>query len=552
MAPFDPRLLRLVPRARGPVALLAGIGVLTGLATIGTAWAVTALVVAVVRDQPLGAPTLAVGVTLATRAGLAAVGERVAARAGATVSTALREQLVEVWLTRPAEQRPAPGTALTLAAQGAASVEPYVARYLPTLVSAAVVPPMALVALVLTDWPSALVVVLTLPLLPLFAALIGMTTAEDTQRRWRALSDLSGHFLDVMSGLPTLVGYGRGERQVASIEQVSRRHRLATMQTLRLAFLSSAALELLATISVAIVAVLVGLRLTHGSIELSAGLLAILLAPEAYWPVRRVGTEYHSAADGAEALRDVVDQLEGGSATTATPALTTGGDVRARGLGYRYPGSERDVLRGLDLDAGRGLTVVTGPSGTGKTTLLELLAGLRTPTSGSVDALSSHLVTQRPFFAAPTVRGNLVLGSDASDAEAWAALRAVGMEGVVAALPDGLDTPVGDDGFGLSAGQRARLVLARALLSPAGVVLLDEPTAHLDDEATAAVHAAITVLAQERTVVAVTHRPELLALADHHVELSPLRPPAEVWQSVPQEGARETDAHTSAKGGALT
>ena len=150
------------------------------------------------------------------------------------------------------------------------------------------------------------------------------------------------------------------------------------------------------------------------------------------------------------------------------------------------------------------------------------------------------------------MRGNLVLGSDASDAEAWAALRAVGMEGVVAALPDGLDTPVGDDGFGLSAGQRARLVLARALLSPAGVVLLDEPTAHLDDEATAAVHAAITLLAQERTVVAVTHRPELLDLADHHVELSPLRPPAEVWQSVPQEGAREADTHTSAKGGALT
>uniref|UniRef100_UPI001F085441 ABC transporter transmembrane domain-containing protein n=1 Tax=Janibacter anophelis TaxID=319054 RepID=UPI001F085441 len=339
MKPFDPRILQVVPATRRPVAALAGIGVAQGIATIGSAFALAALVVAVVRGHDLVAPLVWTGVLFSLRAVLAAASETVAARAGAVVATELREQLLAVWSRRAADERASRATArfeatpshlstpLTLATQGTSAVEPYVARYLPALVTAAVVPVLAIGCLVLVDWPSALVVVLTVPLLPLFAALIGATTQEDTERRWSSLRDLSGHFLDVMRGLPTLVAYGRAERQVEVIGEVSQRHRRATMRTLRLAFMSAAALELLATISVAIVAVVVGLRLTTGSTELLVGLTAILLAPEAYWPIRRVGTEFHSAADGAAALDEILAEL--GADADQTAHLP--GEMRAKG-----------------------------------------------------------------------------------------------------------------------------------------------------------------------------------------------------------------------------
>ena len=525
MKPFDPRVLQVVPATRRPVATLAAIGVAQGVATIGTAFALAALVVTVVRGEDPATPAVVTGALFLARALLGALSEGLAARAGALVATRLREQLLAAWLTRPGDA-PDHDRRLTLAAQGTSTVEPYVARYLPALVSAAVVPPLAIACLLVVDWPSALVVVLTVPLLPLFAALIGASTQDDTERRWGALRDLSGHFLDVVRGLPTLVNYGRAERQVAVIDEVSQHHRRATMRTLRLAFMSSSALELLATISVAIVAVIVGLRLSTGSMDLLIGLTAILLAPEAYWPIRRVGTEFHAAAEGATALAEILPELDAGTTRAAGPApapeapLPEGsGGVTVRDLRYPHPGSDRPTLEGVDLVAGPGLTVVTGPSGCGKTTLLEVVAGSRPPEDGEVRTPAVHLVTQRPFLGAGTLRANLTIGGPAESVDIWRVLREVGLEGVVAALPDGLDSPIGDDGFGLSAGQRARLVLARALLSPAPVVLLDEPTAHVDPESAATIGDVITRLARGRTVIAVSHQGELLARADQHLDL---------------------------------
>ncbi|HSO64507.1 MAG TPA: thiol reductant ABC exporter subunit CydD [Ornithinibacter sp.] len=542
MRPFDPRLLRTAPAARRPVAALAVVGVLQGVATIALAFALAALVVAVVEGAPLRSPALWLAGLFAVRAVLAWTSERVAARAGVEVTAALRERLLARWLAAPAERRPAPDRAVTLAAHGAASVEPYAARFLPALVAGVVVPALAVGALLWVDWVSALVVVLTLPLLPFFAALIGRTTQDETERRWSALSSLAGHFLDVMRGLPTLVAYGRAERQVDVIGEVSQQHRRATMRTLRLAFASSAALELLASISVAIVAVTVGLRLTHGSMTLEAGLLAILLAPEAYWPIRRVGAEFHSAADGADAVAGILAEIEhedlehedddessprarGSSPGRPRPHPSRAGSPGEVGVGlahvaYTYPGAHAPVLVGVTLDAGPGLTAVTGPSGVGKSTLLELAAGLRTPTAGTVRTGRAHLVTQRPFLPAGTLREALRLGNDAADPELWDALRLVGLEGFVASLPRALATPLGDDGFGLSAGQRARVALARATLSTAPVLLVDEPTAHLDAASADLVHDLLVDLGERRTVIAVTHRPELVARADRHVALT--------------------------------
>src|SRR5665811_1951903 len=524
MRPFDPRLLSQVPATRRPVVALAAIGVVQGLATIALAFALTNLVVAVVEGREVLTPAVWLVSLFTARALLAMANELVGSWAGLRVSTVLRERLIAAWMERDADSRPEAGRAQALATQGMTSVEPYVAKYLPALVSGAFLPLLAIGTLLLVDWPSALIVALTVPLLPVFAALIGHTTEKSTQRRWQSLSALSGHFLDVMRGLPTLSSYGRAEAQVETIATVSRRHRLATMQTLRLA-----------TISVALVAVTVGIRLANGAMPLDTAMLAILLAPEAYWPIRRVGAEFHAAADGAVALGDVIDELDATTPARPNTAAAPFGALRCpdsvpprcsvvvEGVTYGYPGAATDVLSDLSLELPIGLTVITGPSGVGKSTLLELLAGLRHPSSGTVTAPRSHLVTQRPFLAAGTVRDNLTLGNDSTDDELWDMLREVGLDGMIAALELGLDTRLGDDGFGLSAGQRARLTLARAALSSAALVLLDEPTAHLDEVSAALAHHLIQRLAALRTVVAVTHRPELLALADQHVQLV-LRP----------------------------
>jgi ABC-type transport system involved in cytochrome bd biosynthesis fused ATPase/permease subunit len=269
---------------------------------------------------------------------------------------------------------------------------------------------------------------------------------------------------------------------------------------------------------------------------LSTAMLAILLAPEAFWPIRRVGTEFHSAADGAEALNDVLAEIDHtvarqdfADATVSAPddddTSVEPSPVVGQGIGYCFPGAGTQVLHDVSFELPIGLTVITGPSGVGKSTLLELLAGLRRPSAGTLTAPRSHLVSQRPFLAPATVRENLTLGNDCDDDELWQILRLIGLDHMVSGLPGGLGTRLGDDGFGLSAGQRARLTLARAALSSAPLLLLDEPTAHLDDESADLAHRLIQKLAELRTVVAVTHRPELLALADEHIHLT-LRPAA--------------------------
>ncbi|WP_281964893.1 thiol reductant ABC exporter subunit CydC [Serinicoccus marinus] len=520
MRPFDPALLRALPATRGPVASLSVVGVLSGVVAIAQAVTLALVVGAVVRGEreELTAYLGWLVALLVTRGLLAGAGELVARRAGLRVVGIVREALLRHWLARPVEGRPGTEVALTRATDGVSALEPYVARYLPALVTAAVVPALALVALVVVDPWSALIVVLTLPLLPVFAALIGMHTRDETARRWGAMELLTGHFLDVMRGLPTLVAYGRARAQVDVVREVGERHRRASVATLRTAFLSTAALELLATISVAMVAVSVGLRLAHGGMDLVVGLTAILLAPEAYWPVRRVGAEFHNAADGAQVLQELADDGvlgEARRARGARPATPAGRPIGLAEVSYAHPGRVR-TLEGLTLttSSGPGLTVLTGPSGAGKTTVLELLAGLRTPASGTVSAPAAHLATQRPLLLPGTVRDNLATAApDATDAVMTAALTEVGLW---AQLADrhGLDTRLGDDGFGLSAGQRARLALARATLSPAPLLLLDEPTANVAVDGIPVLHQVITGLAHTRRLVVVTHDCYLAALAD--------------------------------------
>jgi ATP-binding cassette, subfamily C, bacterial CydCD len=533
MGPVDPVLLETVPGARRAFVRLAVVGVLAGVLALGQALSVAWTVTALVRHDSLAAPLAVLVATMVGRGLLAATAEVVARHAGHDVSGAVRLRLLRHWLASPPERRPPHDEAIGLAGSGVDSVEPYVARYLPALVTAAVVPAFAVLVLLCVDPWSALILVVTLPLLPLFAALIGKHTAAESDRRWAAMHLLAGHFLDVVRGLPTLVSYGRAEHQVDTVAAVGDRHRRASVSTLRTAFLSSAALELLATISVAMVAVAVGLRLAYGTIDLQTGLAAILIAPEAYWPVRRVGQEFHNAADGSAVLERVGDALAHQSELgdrddgdrdpdgqrLAGPAVVTD-DVR-----FGYP-DRPNVLDGVTLRTpeGPGMTVLVGPSGSGKSTLLDLIARVREPASGTITAPPARLATQRPLVMPGTVLEALRLGApDASEDRCVDALETVGLWAALRER-DGLSTRLGDDGVGLSAGQRTRLALARAVLGGSPLVLLDEPTAHVDLDDLDALRDVIVGLADTCRVVVATHDLVLAARGDSRWDLSPAEP----------------------------
>lgn len=527
LRPFSTRLLARVPATRGPVAAVAMVTGAQGLVAVAQALALAAVVVAVVRAQDPSGPLGWAMAALVVRGLLAGLGAWLAGRAGVRVATILRARAVDAVLALPADRRPDP-TALQVRLDAApTAVEPYVAGYLPALATAGVVPVAALATMAWLDWRIALIVVVTLPLLPLFAALIGAATADETNRRWATMAVLGGHFLDVVQGVVTLANFGRARHQAATIRDVSERVRRATVATLRTAFLSAAALELLASISVAIVAVFVGLGLAEGSMDLAVGLPLILVAPEAYWPIRRVGTAFHAAADGAAALDDLLDLVDEATprASPPDPAAATAGDARGgavRLVGVAI-GHDHDLVTNLDATWQGGLVVVTGASGVGKTTLLEVVAGLRSPRTGTVDAPVCHLVTQRPLLVPGTVRDNLLLGSppdeDATDEALGAALRRVGLAALARPGATGLDRHLGPDGVGLSAGQRLRLGLARALVADAPVLLVDEPTAHLDDRGRGRIVDLLADLAGQRPVVAATHDAAVVARADRVLDL---------------------------------
>ncbi len=552
MRPLDPRLLPHLRPARLPLAGVVGAGVAGGLLLVAQAFAVTTLLVEALAGRPLAGPATALALVVLGRALAGWVGDRSAARASARVGTALRRRVVAaaVALGPAGLSRRRTGELTLLATRGVAATEPYLTRYLPALVLGVLLPPVTLVAIASQDLAAALVVLLTLPLVPVFAALVGISTRDRANRQWQALASLAGHFVDVVRGLPTLVAHDRAGVQGGRIRDITDRYRRATVSTLRLAFASSAVLELVATLSVALVAVLVGLRLAAGSLDLSTALVVLLLAPEAYWPLRRVGAEFHAAAEGT-ATFEAVDRLVGEAAgaeagrdatgdpvgplgaTTAGPAWAAA-DGRAgmevRDLTVRYPGRTVPALDGVTARIpSRGLTAVTGPSGCGKSTLLAALLGHVPVQSGSVNVSGRAgadrdellaWVPQRPWLLPGSVRDNVRLGrAGADDAAVWRALELVGLADHVATLPAGLDAEVSEDGTNFSAGERARLVLARAVVSERPWVVLDEPTAHLDADTEAAVADTLVELARTRGVLVVAHRPALVALADHVVEL---------------------------------
>ncbi|OZB48599.1 MAG: thiol reductant ABC exporter subunit CydD [Cellulomonas sp. 14-74-6] len=541
MRPLDPRLLRYARSARGYVALTVGLGLVMGALVVAQALLLAhALGGAVEHGATLaslsGTVVALVGVVVG-RGLVTAVQERFAHRAATRAVAELRSGVVgraadlgPRWLA--SGQGPA---VVTLATRGLDGLEPYFVRYLPQLVLAATLTPGTLLVVLGLDWVSAAILVGTLPLIPLFMVLIGQLTQGRSARGLEAMQRLGAQVLDLLAGLPTLRAFGRQRGPAARVQALGDAHRRSTMATLQIAFLSGMVLELLTTLSVALVAVAIGLRLVSGRLDLVTGLAVLMLAPEVFWPLRQVGAQFHAAADGvaaAEAAFGVLDTPVPARGTQSCPDLSRS-TLRLSGVGVRSAGGLTPAHLDLELVPGI-VAALVGPSGAGKTTTVEVLLGLLAPDHGTarvqtpdggwldlsdVDRRSYWdqvtWLPQRPVLEPGTVR-QLVGGRD-DDARARAAAL-TGLDGVVAGLPHGWDQPLGTGGAGLSVGQRQRVALTAALLTDAPLVVLDEPTAHLDAAGEQVVLATVAALrAAGRTVLLVAHRPSLVAGADHVV-----------------------------------
>lgn len=548
MKPLDPRLLRLSRTARGFIVAAAGTGVLRTVATIAIAWGIAAAVTLGIDAVHVGRVPDAFGQALALlggafvlRAVAAWVTDDLAARAAAKVKSEMRTTV----LARAAERGPSwlagrssAGFATTLG-PGLDALDAYFGRYLPQLALTAIATPLLLVAIGLGDLTSGLIILFALPVIPVFMILIGLATQALQRKQSDALAKLGGAFLEAVEGLSTLKVFGRARRQVGRIGAVTDEYRRGTLGVLRLSFVSGFALELAASLSVALVAVSIGIRLVDGSLGLGAAMFVLVLAPEAFAPIRQVGADFHAAQDGVEASAAVLDvladdtdpapndgpdtvgrQAAGADTAAAAPAATA---LAVRGLTVRRP----DVVIGpLDLRAGPGTVVVlAGPSGSGKSSVIAALRGVLPHdgtvvvpgTAGTTATERTTWADQRPRLVRGTVAENVALSATPDAADVRTALRDAGLE-----VDPGL--PVGAGGSGLSGGQAQRVAVARALYRARRVgtplVLLDEPTSALDAEAEARVVAAIRGLAADGAVVVVaSHRPAVVAAADVRVDI---------------------------------
>ena len=543
MKALDPRLVRRARPVRRLLALDASLGVLAALLVLAQAALLAYVAARGFAGASLASLTLPLALLVAAALGraLAAWGFEVAGRrAAADVLSQLRLDVVERRLRgRPAALDGAESAEIaTAAVAGVDALEATFARYLPQLVLAVVVPLAVIAFVVVIDPLTAALLVLTLPLVPVFMWLVGRHTERRTQERWETLAQLSTHFLDVVRGLPTLRAFNRGQAQAERIARVSDEYRRATMGTLRVAFLSGAVLELAATMGIALVAVTVGVRLVEGGLGLQVGLTVLVLAPELYLPLRNLAAQYHASADGravSERLLALVDQpaeIRTGAVTPPDPRLAP---VRLHGVSFAYPGSGT-VVEQVDLElAPRETVALVGPSGSGKSTLASLLLRLAEPiagriTVGGVDLASCDpaawrrqlaWVPQRPTLFRGTVADNIRLGNPgASAGRVEEAALLAGAAAFVHDLPNGFETVVGDGGRALSAGQLQRLALARAFLRDASLVILDEPTANLDRGSAELVEEAIERLRENRTLLLIAHSPELARRADRIVTLS--------------------------------
>lgn len=537
-------LRRLRPLAARELRLAMLAGALVGAMVVWQAWCVAGLFDRALRGrEPLDTLGPAFALLLAIlvlRAAASFAAERYGFAAAMRVVPALRRALLgKLDRVGPAGAAALPtGEIVAALSDGVRAVEPFFSRYLPATAQAAMLPAGILMVVAPLDWLSALVFLVTAPLIPLFMVLIGKGAEALNQRQWLRLQRMSGHFLDAVQALATIKAFGAGGRMVASVGATAERYRRETMAVLRIAFLSSLTLEFFATVAIALIAVLIGFRLLWGELDYRTGLFILLLAPEFYAPLRMMGTAYHArmealgAASRLVALDALPERMLAGGALR--PGFDGGVAIRFEDVHLTYPDG-REALRGVSFAVEPGESIAfAGPSGAGKSSIQALLLGFVAPTSGRIlidgtplDTLDPRhwrrrlgFMPQRPKLFASSVRGNIAPGeADPDEAAIRGAAARAGLADLIAGLSQGLDTAIGNGGRQLSGGQASRIALARLFYRDAPLVLLDEPTAHLDDDSEALIHAAIAALKGRRTILVNAHRPASLALVDRIIRL---------------------------------
>jgi ATP-binding cassette subfamily C protein CydD len=589
--PLDPRLLARLGGARRSVALGVALGLIATGCVAAQALLLARLLAGAMQARRMPSHLVLSLAALAALAALRAatvLARELAGRSAAErVKAALRAGLLLSAVGRRARRDaaggaaagPGAGTLATLAGPGVEALDVYVARCLPDLVLGAAAPLALVVAVGLLDWPSAVVVLVVLGLFPLFGALVGRSSGALAGRRLADVHALGERLVDVFSGLPVLRSFGRSWEQRQVLAAANEALRRSSLAALRVAFLSALVLDTLASLSTALVAVPLGIRLVDGSMPLAPALATLILAPEVFLPVRRASAEFHESAAGLAAAGEVLDVVDSGGGSAEGDGAVAGGPVagsdgpasragpcaaadrafpiRLRGVTVRMSGSAAPLFEDLDLGLGAGERVaVIGPSGSGKSTLLAVALGFVRPSGGEVlasgvplDALGDEAwrawldaiayLPERPTLLAGTLGANLRLAAPgASDAACAEALARAGGAGLIEVL-GGLEVPIGDGGRPLSAGERQRVGLARVLLRRASLYLLDEPTAHLDEDSEARAVAALDVAIGRSAAILVTHRPAVLALADRVVRLGAELPggPSVLCRAAAEPGA---------------
>jgi ATP-binding cassette, subfamily C, bacterial CydD len=533
--PFDRRLWRESATVRRYLVLAGLLEALAAAATIAQAALLAHTIVGgFLRHRSVASLTpelVGLGALTVARAGVAWLLESAGRILALRVTSELRARvLAHVVRTRPGGVSTAEVTTATT--DGARALEPYFARFLPQLLAAAIAPP-AIIAFVLwEDVTSAVIMLVTLPLIPLFGILIGRAAQARAMARYEALARMSSHFLDVVSGLATLRAFRRGRAQTRTIEDVTEAYRRETMGTLRIAFLSALVLELAATLGTAVIAVEIGVRLVDGRLGLEPALACLILAPELYGPLRLLASQFHASTDGLTAAGRLFAllELEPAVALPSTRVEPRFGTIRFETVAKSFAG-RGSIFEALSFTVEPGEHVaLVAPSGAGKSTLLSILLRFADPDQGAVTVGGVDLRTldpaewrrlvswlpQRPRLQPGPVSEAISLGRPGVD---------VGAAAVLAGASALLGRTVGEGGLGLSAGELRRVALARALASPAPLLLLDEPTTHLDPDTAADVRRALGSVGADRTLVVATHDLDLAAVVDRVVELPAPRAP---------------------------